>query len=95
MAQRVSSCGERFGVGGLELDAQARSRWVGPQRAGGRGKRAVEEHLLDAGVVMEVLEVAKRLDRAAGVRVELRARSAAESSSWWAWQSAATAQEAR
>src|SRR3954465_510537 len=62
-------------VGALELEAKAGARQVGVQtavRAWTRG--AVKQHLLDADVIVEILDVPNASQRAAGRDVERRCR---------------------
>src|SRR5437016_4624749 len=53
-----------LGVAALQFEPEPRPRRVGRQRARARLGRAVEEHRLDAGVVVEPLEVPHRPERA-------------------------------
>ena len=69
---RQSSDGVTGGVLSLEFEAQARARQVGPQRAADRRQRAVEEHVLDPVVVVEIFEVAEARQRAGRVGVQRR-----------------------
>ena len=58
-----------MGVGSLELQPQARARGIRDEGATVRFERPLEEHVLDAGVVVEVLQVPQGNDGAAGVGV--------------------------
>src|SRR5665213_3164249 len=62
-----------FGVGALERQAIARPVEIGMQRSVLWLEHSVEEHLLEPCMVVEVLQVAKRHDRAAGMRMDRRA----------------------
>src|SRR3954447_883656 len=64
-----ASCRQPLRVGALELDAEARPRVVGAQRAALRRQRPVEEHRLETRVIMEELEVHGLLAGAQGLRV--------------------------
>src|SRR5579875_2292446 len=59
-----------FGVGRLDLEADARAAQVGVEDASDRGDHAVEEGALQPFVVSEVLEMADVADRTGGVQVQ-------------------------
>ena len=71
-SQRARSGGPPLRLGALQLEPVAGPRPVGDERAVDRLEHAVEEHRLDADVVVEVLEVAQPVDAAERVRGELR-----------------------
>src|SRR5207248_5117323 len=66
------------GVDGLELETQSGRRTIWVDFAADRGERAVEEHRLDAGVVVEVLDMDRGLDATAQVPVQRRRRMRGE-----------------
>src|SRR5690349_13498243 len=59
-----------LGVAAFDVEAQTGTAAIGPQDAAIGTRRAVEQHLLDAHVVVEVLEVARARRRAAQVDVQ-------------------------
>src|SRR6185312_16448040 len=61
-----------------QLEAEPEPVRVGIQDAAARAGRAVEQHLLDAGVIVEVLDVHERSERAADVGVDRGARVSGE-----------------
>ncbi len=61
---------EPFRVGAAQRQAEPRPGRVGAQRALLGPGRAVEQHLLDARVIVEVFDVPTPLSAAADVRVE-------------------------
>lgn len=66
----LMSEGEPAGIGVLELETEAGPRQIGMERALYWRERAIEEEVLDANVVVEVLDVAEPLERAGRVNVQ-------------------------
>src|SRR5690348_12597641 len=66
----ASSISELPCVLALQLDAEPRTREIRTQLAMLWRERTVEEHVLDADVIVEVLDVAQPLERARRLRVQ-------------------------
>src|SRR5205085_1492622 len=69
-SHRSSLRGIGFGVGALQFESDAGPAEVGREEAVHRSARAIEEHLLDARVVVEIFDGMEMRERAAGVQME-------------------------
>src|SRR6185437_14150381 len=68
----TSSICELACVFAFQLDAESRTREVRPQLAVTRRERTVEEHVLDANVIVEILDMTQPFERAGRVCVKQR-----------------------
>src|SRR5437016_6234035 len=64
------SGGEFFGISALQFEADAGARQVWPELSVDKLRQTVEEHALDAHVVVEVLQIFQWNDGASGVRMQ-------------------------